>query len=92
MGVNNEGGITVTAGLQWEHNLNIKTGGGSKHSISTVYKIPGANSKEISTSLALDGMKPLTLSGRANLDWEDLQMGASVKHGKVRRAFTICKI
>ena len=74
----------MTVGGQWEHNLNIKTGSGSKHSISTVYKTPGARSQEVTTSLDLDGMKPVTLSGQANLDWDDLQMAGSVKHGKVR--------
>ena len=67
---------------QWEHNVNIKTGG-SKHSLSTVYKIPGGRSQEVASTLAVAGMKPITVSGQASLDWDDLQLAASLKHGKV---------
>ncbi|KAK7094147.1 hypothetical protein V1264_007812 [Littorina saxatilis] len=74
--------LTQASQKQWEHNLNIKTDGGSKHSISTVYKTPGARAGDVSTTLSLDGMKPLTLSAQANLDLDDLQLAGSLKHGK----------
>ncbi|KAK7501815.1 hypothetical protein BaRGS_00006901, partial [Batillaria attramentaria] len=81
-------GLTLKSDLaqqsqnQWEHNVQVKTGGGSKHSLSTVYRMPGADSHDIVSTLSLDGMKPLTVSGQANLDMDDLQLGSFVKYGK----------
>nr|KAG5710084.1 hypothetical protein BaRGS_030160 [Batillaria attramentaria] len=45
--------------------------------------MPGADSHDIVSTLSLDGMKPLTVSGQANLDMDDLQLGSFVKYGKI---------
>ncbi|XP_076436385.1 uncharacterized protein LOC143275928 [Babylonia areolata] len=80
-------GFTVKSGLtqaskkQWEHSLNIKTGG-SMHSINTVYKNRGGSSHEVTSTVGVDGIKPVVLSGEANLERDDLQLAGSVKQGK----------
>ncbi|XP_076472801.1 uncharacterized protein LOC143302134 isoform X1 [Babylonia areolata] len=74
-------GLTQASKKQWEHNLSLKTKG-SMHSINTVYKNRGSSSHEVSSTVGVDGIKPVVLSGEANLEWDDLQLAGSVKQGK----------
>lgn len=58
--------------------------GTSKHSLSTVYKSKGDKAGEVTTTLDMDGFRPLTLTADTSLDWEDMKLATSGKYGKVR--------
>ncbi|XP_076472286.1 uncharacterized protein LOC143301780 [Babylonia areolata] len=80
-------GVTLKSALnqvskkQWEHSLDLKADG-SKHSVMTVYKTQGGGSHQVTSTLGVDGRKPVTLSGEVNLDWDDLSLAASLQQGK----------
>ena len=69
--------------FQWEHSVALMTPA-NKHSITTMYATRGAGSHQVISTLDLQDLDPMTLTGDVDLDPKDLKLTTSLQHGKVR--------